>query len=825
MKKNVVVERLRFLLKIARGAKTGVVTFRNGRSPRNFLVRGGRLEILSGPDPTVFLAKLLESSELLKPRRLARVQKAQESEGGCLLTHAVELGYARRDDLVDLLVEEARRELVRLVEEPSASIRFSAGPLDLVPFGEGIEDFLLDRSLEDWTLDAAAGHDAVEVFDLVFPERDEVLSPCGEAATTGVPFDWALDLVDGLRTISEIVAESSRAEFEVMRALYTLERDERLRRREPSELLDLARRFQKEGRLDQAKRFYLLARSLGMDEAQASWDLARSHELMGDGDAAVSEYLKFSRAAEAEGRTEDALRGLRKASELQPDDVLIRESVLRLLDATGAEEEHRRETADLVPLLVDQRCFDRAADLLRRMLGSGALAEGDLEVLARCLRELGRDVRAELLEIVEEREEEGRHGEALALLEFLAATDPDDTDVLLRRGLALSALERDEEAAELIATRADELTIPEEAGDDETWLSRRRRALEIFVAERPDHLPAREWLSRRYERAGRLDRAERHLEALARLQREAGTLEPLCETLENLVEVAPGSSRHVVELGRAYVETGREARGLELLRRAARERLDAGEVCAAAALLDEILGLAPWDLRALEARLDAARREEEEEPRLRLLERGVRLARALDRHDVVLDFLDELDALAARTSERLRLRAECLEQTGEAELLLDALVALARFEAERDNPGAAREACDRGLAIDPDHRELAALRESASASREPAVESVPCGPDATAPAVAGEPEAPAGRRNRSRPRPSVLDLARARATVAHGGPAPSPPPAKEEPPAPDPVPAQTASEPAAEEPVAPREDRQSAPSISGIVARLRSLKP
>lgn len=703
MKKITSAERLRFLFQIARKQKTGIVTIRGGKSPRNFVIDGGTLRLACGADPVVYFQELIAEGELIKPRRLNRALKAQEAEGGFLLAHIARLGYAGRDELVEILDFAARKELTRFIDEPGGSTRFQQQDPDLDSLGEGVEEFLLDRSLEAWVLDAAGAREAIEIFEPVFPSHQEVLVALEGATAAGAGVK-VLDLIDGVRTIEQIIAEATCDSYEAVRGLYELERDGQIRRRPVAEIIELATRFQKEGRIDNSQRMYLLAQMQGADDTEITLCLGRNFELMGDEEAAVGEYIKYATRAESEGRIDEALRGLRRGIELQQNNVLIRESVLRILDETGDKEAADREVAALVPILMDERCHDRARDLLVRTIRGGAIDPEVCDRLATCFCELGELEREAFVALLDTLESDELAAAVLPIHDYLAARMPDDIELRIRRALALADADRGNEGAELMSSCVAELTATDRSGAEDRveWV---RRGLELLVSQNREERTAREWLAALYEANGSNEQAARHLEELGRILRAEGDIENLCHCYDRLMVLDPERRDLRREKGRAYLDAGRAEAGAEILRQIARQCADEdrGE---AASILDELLERRPADLEAIQSRVELARQEEDAEVRGRWLRRGSRLAMALENWSASRDLLIELAELQGAAGGTLRERIECLENLGDDDALGACWVELAQLERAAGNAGAMAEACEKALAIDPDNDEL-----------------------------------------------------------------------------------------------------------------------
>lgn len=839
MSKNTSADRLRSLFQIARQGRTGVLTVRGGRSPRSFFIEHGTVRIVTGADPAVYFAQRLEEGDVLKPRRLAKAVKTQEATGDFLLACVEELGYADAEDLVDFVDQVVRKELTRLVDATDGTLGFAEGPIDFDAFGDGIEDYLLDRPLEEWVLDAAAVRSAVEIFRNVFPTDRDVFAPWGDAPVTDDTRSRVLEIVDGLRTLDEIVAKAPVDRFEVLRALYELEGADRIRRCSAEELLAVAREFQREGRIDQSLRMYELAKAHGADEMEIAWNLGRNYELMGDDDSAVAEYLDYSRLAESSGRTEDALRGLRKALEMQHENIALRESVLRLLDATDQREAASREVCELVPLLMTQDRCDRAAELIYREWETNPVDVAACARLSTCLEALERDERATFVELADRfGNRDSRFDDALRLLEHVARETADE-EIDLRRAILLDRAGRSTEAADLLAPLVAGLVATSSSTEPER-VERTRLGLEILVAQNAADDSVRRWLAELYEARDEQDTAARHLEDLARSFDEAGDRAALAATLERLVEIEPARVEHRQALGFAYLDEGRDRAGSTMLREVAIELAADDRADAAIELLDRAAETLPWDLEIQRIRLECGvDRDDASERRARLV-RSARLALAIDRKRDAAEWLEQADALEPAALDELRLRIECLDADRDSERLAELWARVARCERDRGNAGSMREACERAVELGYADEELMAWiapepqpesepEPEPEPQPEPRIEVEPAAVSGTADDNA-EPSVQ-GIRKEAVFGDSVLELMRSRGGAIErpepdGAIAPAAAKAAKVPEKKSPAKPQSA--PVDVEGIDPeqfaRSNREEKPSISGIVERLKSFK-
>ncbi len=817
MSKNATADRLRSLFQIARRNRTGVLTVRGGRSPRSFFIEDGVVRIVTGADPAVYFAQRIEEGDVLKPRRLAKAAKLQESSGDFLLACIEDLGYADSEDLVDFVDQVVRKELTRLVDAPDGTLGFAEGPIDFEAFGDGIEDYLLDRSLEDWVLDAAAVRSAVEIFRSVFPTDRDVFAPWGDSPVSDDSRSRVLEIVDGLKTLDEIVAKAAVDRFDVLRALYELERDDRVRRRSAEELLGVAREFQREGRIDQSLRMYELAKTHGGDEMEIAWNLGRNYELMGDDDSAVAEYLDYSRLAESAERPDDALRGLRKALEMQPENLALRENVLRLLENAGQKEAASREICELLPLLMTQGRNERAAELILREWESNAVDAAACARLSTCLEALGRDERSTFVELAERfGNQANRVDDALRLLEH-ASRETADESIDLRRAILLDRAGRASEAVSLLSPLVKSLVATSDSGDAER-VERTRLGLEILVEQDVANEAVRTWLAELYDARDQRDTAARHLEDLARSYENAGERSALVSTLERLIEIEPDRIEHRQALGLAYLDAGRDRAASALLCDVATELAADDRAEQALELLDRVADSLPWDLDVVRTRLECGFERDAEEERRERLVRAARLAHAIGRMEEAAEWFERADSVTPASVDEIRAWIECLEKTERSDATAALWARIARNERERGNAGSMCEACERAIELGFEDEELLSwIAPEPEPEPQPEQEAAPESEPAPRPEVIAN-----GGTSRAEFGDSVLELMRSRSGAAErvAKPAASPKPAE--------VAAEPEPTPGNVEGLDPeqfaRSNREDKPSISGIVERLKSFK-
>jgi len=715
--KNRVRDRLRFLFLLAVKDRTGIIQYRNGKPPRNFHLDRGILQLVTGADDSRFFADILSRAGIVRPKRLARALRDQEAEGGFLVELVVEAGGVRREDLFEVLRAHAEHELAGLIDEPSGGLRFCPEEFDAAKFGEGSEEWLLGISFFDWVLEAARANGAVEVFDEVFPSPHDVplRAEAGPTVESDPTSSGLLDLVDGARDLGEILDACGFERFDALAALLRLERSGAVRRRTPEELVEVARSFQREGRIDKCQKLFLQARASGCEDPSVSWEIARNFELTASVEDAIREYADYGRRAEEEGRLEDALRAIRHAIELAPEDLALRERLLRVLAAEGALEERAHEATALVPLQMKAGRYGRAADLILQLFGAGKGSRDLCGKLDECWSRQELPLREATLRAVEDLLRDGRKRDALLLLEHRREREPEDFEIRLRCAVLLAELGRGPEAVPILEGMMSELAAipPEERGDG---IDRARLALETLVRSGADGRMARRWLAAYHLRRDEHDRAVEHLMALAEIARRDGDDGLLCETLERVVELRPDDPLIRRTLGEAYLRDGRDRKGHEILRETADRAAAEGRTQEARGVLESIVERSPWATDAVRALLRLGPRAGEEAAEDRLRRRTGEVALALGRADEAREFLEPLLARRKQDPELGRLLLRAYAKLGARDEMLALLRALAGLACSSRNFGETERLCRIGLEIAPEDEELAALRDASQAS-------------------------------------------------------------------------------------------------------------
>jgi tetratricopeptide (TPR) repeat protein len=294
----------------------------------------------------------------------------------------------------------------------------------------------------------------------------------------------------------------------------------------------------------------------------------------------------------AEGRNAEALELLDRLRQAQPEDLALAQTVARVLQREGRDEEAARVLSEVAERLAAAPGKSADAAEARLELAQVWFEAKEWDKVAAALEPLlaagaPEEVRGQALFLrVDALIHAGRHDEALALLQKEKASplvDSKRAEVLLRSG-------REEEGRRIL----DELTA---AGDPQATLTavqalhRAERyeesipSLEKLTAAHADRPIAGFLLGAAYERAGQRDKAVTELRRVVGLApdfhpalnylgytlAEAGeSLDEALKLTRRAVALDPDNGSYVDSLGWVYYQLGRHEQAREYLERAAR---------------------------------------------------------------------------------------------------------------------------------------------------------------------------------------------------------------------------------------------------------------
>ena len=207
---------------IGSAGKTGRLEIARGRVRKNILLRDGKLIGCTSDDPSDMLGHHLVARGSITEVALREALQRQQADRIPLGEALVAMGLLTRDDLRRHLEQKTEEAIFGLFVWPGGEFRFHEGPIDdpnLVAVDLRVEDVLLRGAQR---LDESAR------IREVFVDQGVVLGPTDRAvpaeAVRSKMARSVFDLVNGERTIAEILLHSHASEFLVTKFLYELHR-------------------------------------------------------------------------------------------------------------------------------------------------------------------------------------------------------------------------------------------------------------------------------------------------------------------------------------------------------------------------------------------------------------------------------------------------------------------------------------------------------------------------------------------------------------------------------------------------------------------------
>jgi hypothetical protein len=199
--------------------KTGVLELERNRVSKRIALDRGRIVGCSSNDPSALLGHALLSRGKINERSLQFALKHQQLTGTRLSEVLIEMGMVTEFEIEQVLSDIAAETVYGLFEWPNAVFRFDLDvKLDcLIP---------ADLSLDHIVMNGAHRQDELQRFREVF-RSGMVLGrtdrpPPAEVEDSEL-VQPVLELIDGERTIAEIVLQAHASEFQVLLMLFTFQ--------------------------------------------------------------------------------------------------------------------------------------------------------------------------------------------------------------------------------------------------------------------------------------------------------------------------------------------------------------------------------------------------------------------------------------------------------------------------------------------------------------------------------------------------------------------------------------------------------------------------
>jgi tetratricopeptide (TPR) repeat protein len=726
---------------------TGTLTVSaSGGAVKCFVFQDGMVTDVDGGREQTFLAAALIGTGQVPPRLLRRAEKSAARDGALLGAVLMESNALPDDVVLEGIQAQVIEEVGEVFGWEEVEVAFTRHEPDerLEGFASELADYFeLLADPEELFIEAAL---RLQRWDLVQASIDllrEVLYATPETIRyfrepeTYPAEIRVLGAIDGTNDVEGVIRSSRLDPREAIRVVRQLMSRREVEPINPVQLYQLGVKDAASGDLEKAARRFLRARERGLNDFDIELRLAQSLEGLGRQEEAAAWYLTFADKCIAQLRHDEAVEALRGAVRMLPEDPQASNRLLQLL-----LELDRGDEAAAVALPVAER------------QAAGGDPRGALDLLLR-VGEKSQEVKlkkkiVELAEAVKDHRLVQRQRAALAealhshrdvakALEAYQAMfcEGDDSFEVRWKLVELHREQGNRQKAIDHLNGILALSGQARVRDKETLFA----VHSAMVALRPGDLRSNRWLVAHHLEAGDAAGAAAVLRAWAGELEKEGQLEEEMRVLEQLIELE-GSFEQRWALASALERIGREKESRRELLSLANLALGRKELDPAARALEHILRRAPLDLKArrLEVDLLEARGDRE---------RAAAKLGELAQLEIIAGRLDEAEECWRRLRDWKPENAEAAAalgrralERGERERGAEHLLGAARIHAAGRNLGLALQALACLLEVEPEHAAALALRQECTEAPRQAPVAV-AAPQAPAPAEAPRPAEPA----------------------------------------------------------------------------------
>jgi len=200
--------------------KTGVLEIERSKIRKRIAFREGRIVGCSSDDPSTLLGQFLISRGMITKRTLQFALRQQKVQGQPLPEILVDMGVVSEDELTAHVVTKSSETIYGLFEWEDAIFRFEP---NAAWHQHTIE---VDLSVDHTLLNGAQRQDELKEIRQLFTSSDIVLrrtgNPLPAKLENGAVMIQILELVDGNRTLAEILLHAHASEFAVLQLLRDL---------------------------------------------------------------------------------------------------------------------------------------------------------------------------------------------------------------------------------------------------------------------------------------------------------------------------------------------------------------------------------------------------------------------------------------------------------------------------------------------------------------------------------------------------------------------------------------------------------------------------
>jgi tetratricopeptide (TPR) repeat protein len=709
---------------LANNYKSGVLAVRCGPREKFLRLDRSKLCCLYTRKPRVSIEKVLYNHRSVDKDMIRRARLALDAapEKGPLTRFLLDAGWVDHERISMAIRYQIVEEVLELFYWKNVGFEFYSDeqgkrfdPTGMIEVGEPIDvDAVLLRATRIID-DIAKFNEVTPSLRDVYQLQIDSLESLKKLVPDPAQREFLL-LIDGVNDMREVLRDMRMNRFEVLEFFYRFRSAGWIRPKNAFELLMLAENRRQD--FDNLKRVRLLERvnELGIEGFDIMLPLAQTYEAMGDAAKAAPYFRRHAMRARKDGDLEGALRAVRSALKLTPEDANLHRTQIDLFLRLARVEEACVAHRTLAELLQSKGDTAGAVAASRR---AAALTPDAPDVwwhLGEALARTGSTVAAGLrcVRSAELRSLAGETSEAESALRRALEHAPSLWTARLRLADLLRAEGRSGKAVQELGALTEYVS-----GRSSQLAEKRRLALLGRIEERLKECggmvsSAAGSLARAFASLGREEHAAEIYRECASALAAAGRHSGAMEMYSELIELSPRDYQVRVLLAREHVALGDRDRALGQLRRVGAQLVHAAEHEPARVVFVEMLEVDPTCLDAhcglAKALLELGQESEASRHfhRVGLLHRGC--GRALE----AIPFLRDAVAKRPNDAQLLEEYCELLMQSGEQSETLSALSALVELRMAHSEPAQAAIALTRILEIDQKYPEAKKILQEAS---------------------------------------------------------------------------------------------------------------
>lgn len=354
--------------------QTGTLKLHRERDERYIFVTEGKLSMTSrGAGAATPIGEYLVRSGKVAPEDVqeAEDRRRKGSRLGSALERAGKASAADVKDAARTFVEE---ELYELFTWPDGHFDFKEGSPSEDIFDAEIRAAGLALEPNGIILEAARRVDEWERINRVVGSLGDIYIVRRESLADVEKLSDArarqvAEYLDGRRDVAAVIRDSGLGRFTVCQGLSKLISERYVRTTNADELRRLAEQAESSSDLEEAARFMRRALEIERNDVALRRRLAEILEQAGEKEDAASEYKLMANSFLDSGNTGEAADCLRRAIALRPSDVTTRERLFQILSDSGGKTVALETGMDLASTYSTLGLNEKAKRALERMLG------------------------------------------------------------------------------------------------------------------------------------------------------------------------------------------------------------------------------------------------------------------------------------------------------------------------------------------------------------------------------------------------------------------------------------------------------------------------